>query len=109
MNGTDRDLVILRGTLGRTPWQPRQVANWVQQGQSQCGRHIGPADLRLGPALRNDVIRFDNATQLRGYCQPALRAASSIEASMLLKFLLSIVSITGPVSRPTGPPLGTYS
>lgn len=41
-------------------------------------------------------------------CQPALRAASSMEASMLSKFLLSIVSITGPVSRPMGPPLGTY-
>jgi hypothetical protein len=41
-------------------------------------------------------------------CQPALRAASSMEASMLSKLLLSIVSITGPVSRPMGPPLGTY-
>ena len=41
-------------------------------------------------------------------CQPALRVASSMEASMLSKFLLSIVSITGPVSRPMGPPLGTY-
>jgi putative transposase len=41
-------------------------------------------------------------------CQPALRAASSMEASMLSKSLLSIVSITGPVSRPMGPPLGTY-
>jgi hypothetical protein len=41
-------------------------------------------------------------------CQSALRAASSMEASMLSKSLLSIVSITGPVSRPMGPPLGTY-
>ncbi len=41
-------------------------------------------------------------------CQPALRAASSMAASMLPKFVLSIRSITGPVSRPIGPPLGTY-
>jgi hypothetical protein len=41
-------------------------------------------------------------------CQPALRAASSKEASMLSKLFLSILSITGPVSRPIEPPLGTY-
>jgi len=41
-------------------------------------------------------------------CQPAFRAASSMAASMLPKFVLSILSITGPVSRPIGPPLGTY-
>jgi len=59
-------------------------------------------------AFRNHFTRLEHTTQLRSSCQPALRAAFSIEASMLSKFLLSIVSITGPVSRPMGPPLGTY-
>ena len=40
-------------------------------------------------------------------CQPVL-AASSTAASMLSKFVRSIRSITGPIRRPIGPPLGTY-
>ncbi len=52
---------------------------------------------------------FGNTPPGRGVsCQPALRAASPMEASMLSKFVFSILSITGPVTRPIGPPFGTY-
>lgn len=62
-------------------------------------------------ATRRDLQRVEETMVRRGsrrIRQSALRAASSTEASMLSKFLLSIVSITGPISRPMGPPLGTY-
>lgn len=39
---------------------------------------------------------------------PFARAASSMAASMSVKFAVSILSINGPVNRPIGPPLGTY-
>ena len=39
---------------------------------------------------------------------PFARAASSVAASMSVKVAMSILSINGPVNRPSGPPLGTY-
>lgn len=42
------------------------------------------------------------------FCQPSFRAAPSIAGSLLSKFVPSILSITGPISWPIGPPLGTY-
>ncbi len=39
---------------------------------------------------------------------PFARAASSVAVSMSVKVAVSILSIKGPVSRPIGPPLGTY-
>lgn len=39
---------------------------------------------------------------------PFARAASSVAASISVKVAVSILSINGPVNRPSGPPLGTY-
>lgn len=39
---------------------------------------------------------------------PFATAASSVAASMSVKFADSILSINGPVTRPMGPPRGTY-
>jgi hypothetical protein len=52
--------------------------------------------------------RASNGPRVVHFLSAGVRAASSMEASMFSKSLLSIVSISGPVSRPMGPPLGTY-
>lgn len=47
-----------------------------------------------------------------GHCgqrsPPSPWAAWSVAASMSAKVAVSILSISGPVNRPSGPPLGTY-
>ena len=74
-----------------------------------------PLDVRAKGALRthrNDradlgmVGRIRSAAIQRSGLFP--RAASSVAASMSLKVEVSILSISGPVNRPSGPPLGTY-
>ena len=97
-----------------------------------AGREGGDADIRCGERCSRELLRpvrplgvmpeadrrravclrthapFADLVQFRASCQPRLRAASSTAAIMPSKFVLSIRSITGPVSRPIGPPLGTY-
>jgi hypothetical protein len=67
-----------------------------------------PQNCDLTPTQTRRRVWATRANASCGYCQPALRAASSIAASRLSKVVLSILSITGPVSRPSGPPFGTY-
>jgi hypothetical protein len=83
------------------------TGNGQHAGSSQCG--VGRISMLRGrpgesrkstPAL---IARINGSPS----CQPVM-AASSTAASMLSKFVRSIRSITGPIRRPIGPPLGTY-
>jgi hypothetical protein len=75
---------------------------------SSSGHPQRPRTVTLTPTRTRRRVWATRANASCGYCQPALRAVSSIAASRLSKVVLSILSITGPVSRPSGPPFGTY-
>src|SRR5919108_280430 len=77
------------------------LGRWVPDGEA-CPRPRGSR--QATPNAVRQKTEPSNGPGSCTSCQPALRAASSIEASMLSKSLLSIVSITGPVSRPMRPP-----
>ena len=76
----------------------------IPEGELVAGRCWGYPACRLRP----DSAIVGGSPRGASRQPSALMAAPSMAASMLPKFVLSILSITGPVSRPIGPPLGTY-
>ena len=83
----------LRKALGDFVARGVRALEISRQATPQCC----PPDNRASNGLR--LVHFLSARVEGGLLDGSQHA---------LEFLLSIVSITGPVSRPMGPPLGTY-
>lgn len=75
-------------------------------GIADIFNHGTRAETRKGLIARRTAANAGRWVLLTGYPFPS--AASSVAASMSVKVAVSILSNNGPVTRPIGPPLGTY-